>query len=332
MKYLELLNRIKSGKIDHLYHFTGEEDFLKEEAWRKISSILIPEDLKSFNLNLLYGSETTAVEIINQASTFPINSEKRLVVVFDLHKLSLFYKDVLLSYLPKLPDSTCLILTSPKLDERAKKTKFYSTLNKLAITVEFPRLSDNQIPTWIEAKVREYGKKIEKEAVQILHNYVGNNLSDLALEIEKLVMYVGDKGSISSLEVESVVGLSRTYNIFQLTDSIGERDCQKALEILKNLFLIGEKPGTVIYRLAEHLERLIKTKNFVPQKGASLSSILKVHPYYVQKYPSQAENFSQKELEKGLVILYQTDVDLKSSRMDDKILMELLVYNLCHLK
>ncbi|MCK4385629.1 MAG: hypothetical protein KAW52_05125, partial [candidate division Zixibacteria bacterium] len=96
-------------------------------------------------------------------------------------------------------------------------------------------------------------------------------------------------------------------------------------------FSVGEKPGTVIYRLTEHFERLIKTKGFLLQKGASLSSILKVHPYFVQKYPGQAENFSQDELERGLVLLYQTDVGLKSSLMPDKILMELLVYNLCHL-
>ena len=328
MKHFELLKEIKSGKIDSLYHFTGEEDFLKEETWRKISSILVPEDLKSFNLDLLHGSETTAVEIINKASTSPINSEKRLVVVFDVHKLSPFYKDVLLSYLPKLPHSTCLILISPKLTSKAK---FYSTLDKLATTVDFPRLYDNKIPTWIEAKVRESGKKIERKALQILHNYVGNNLSDLANEIEKLVRYAGDRESINSSDVESVVGLSKTYNIFQLNDAIGEKDCKKGLEILKNLFLIGEKPGTVIYRLTEHFERLIKAKSFLPQKGESLSSILKVHPYFVQKYPRQAENFRQEELEGGLVLLYQTDVGLKSSLMPDKILMELLVYNLCHL-
>jgi DNA polymerase-3 subunit delta len=328
MKYFEVLNRIKSGKIDPLYHFTGEEDFLKEEAWREISSILVSPDLKTFNLDLLYGSETNAVEIINKASTSPVNSEKRLVVVFDVHKLSPFYKDVLLSYLPKLPDFTCLILTSPKL---TSKTKFYTALDKLATTVEFTRLYDKQIPTWIEAKVREYKKKIEKGALQILHNYVGNNLSDLANEIEKLVRYAEDKESINSSDVESVVGLSKTYNIFQLNDAIGERDCRKGLEILKNLFLLGEKPGTVIYRLTEHFERLIKVKSFAPQKGASLASILKVHPYFVQKYPRQAENFSQDELEKGIVTLYQTDVGLKSSLMPDKILMELLVYNLCHL-
>jgi len=179
--------------------------------------------------------------------------------------------------------------------------------------------------------MREYGKKIERGALQILHNYVGNNLSDLANEIEKLVRYAGDRESINSSDVESVVGLSKTYTIFQLNDAIGEKDCKKGLEILKNLFLIGEKPGTVIYRLTEHLERLIKAKDFLPQKGESLSSILKVHPYFVQKYPKQADNFDEDELERGIVLLYQTDVGLKSSLMPDKILMELLVYNLCHL-
>jgi DNA polymerase-3 subunit delta len=328
MKYPELANRIKAGKIDSLYHFTGEEDFLKEEAWRKISSILISEDLKSFNLNLLYGPETSAVEIINKASTLPVNSEKRLLVVFDIHKLSPFYKDVLLSYLPKLPDFVCLILISPKL---TSKTKFYTTLDKLATTVDFRRLYDSQIPAWVQARVKEYGKKMEPAALQILHNYVGNNLSDLASEIEKLVMYVGDRERVSSSDAESVVGQSKSYNIFQLNDAIGERECKKALEILKELFLLGEKPGTVIYRLSEHFERFIKVKSLPYQKGASLASILKVHPYFAHKYPTQAENFSLEELERGLVLLYQTDVGLKSSLMPDEILMEVLVYQLCHL-
>ena len=328
MKYSELANRIEAGKIDPLYHFTGEEDFLKEEAWRKISSILIPEDLKSFNLDLLYGSETSAVEIINKTSTLPINSEKRLLVIFDIHKLSPFYKDVLLSYLPKLPHFACLILISPKL---TSKTKFYTTLDKLATTVDFRPLYDSQIPAWVQARVKEYGKKMEPAALQILHNYVGNNLSDLASEIEKLVIYVSDRERISSADAESVVGQSKSYNIFQLSDAIGERECRKALEILKELFLLGEKPGTVIYRLSEHFERFIKVKSSPSQKGASLASFLKVHPYFVQKYQKQAKNFNQEELERGIVLLYQTDVGLKSSLMPDEILMEVLVYKLCHL-
>ncbi len=128
-----------------------------------------------------------------------------------------------------------------------------------------------------------------------------------------------------------MVGQSKSYTIFQLNDAIGERESKKALEALKELFLLGEKPGTLIYRLSEHFERYIKVKSFPHQKGTSLSSTLKVHPYFVPKYQKQAKNFSQEELERALILLYQTDVGLKSSLMPDQILMEVLVYKLCHL-
>ena len=332
--YLQWLNKLKSGsedpaeKIESLYHFTGDEDFLKEEAWRKIVSILVTDNLKSFNLDLLYGAEISADQIVNKAFTSPINANRRVVVVFDLHKLSAFSKDVLLSFLPKLPDSVCLILLSPKTTSQAK---FYKALEELATTVEFPRLWENRTSDWITNRIKEQGKKIERNAVQILQNLVGNNLADLAKEIDKLVTYIGERDRITSSDVEAVAGLSRTHTVFQLIDSIGERDCRRSLLILRNLILADEKPGGIIFWLTEHLERLIQTKEFPSGSGRSLASFLKVKPFLVSKYQKQAPNFSLKELEKGLNLLYQTDVDLKSNLMPDKILLELLVYNLCHL-
>lgn len=331
LTYFELLKKIDSGKVETAYHFTGEEDFLKEEAWRKIASLLVPENLRSFNLDFLYGAETSADQIYSKVSTAPVNTKKRAVVLFDLHKLSDFSKEMLLKFLPKLPSSTCLILLSPKLDVRAKKAKFYTAIEKLTTTVEFTGLWDNQIPSWVINRVKEHGKRIEENAVQILHNLVGNDLGDLASEINKLVIYVGEKGVITSADVESVAGLSRSHSVFQLTDSIGERDCKNSLKILNNLILAGENPGGIIFWLTHHLEMLIQTKEFGSTSLDSLTAYLKTKPFLASKYQKQAQNFNLQELEKGLILLYQTDVDLKSNLMPDKLLMELLVYNLCHL-
>ena len=124
--YSQLLNALKPGpedpadRLERVYHFTGEDDFLKEEAWRKIVSLLVPESLKSFNLDLMHGAEISADQIINQASTVPVNAKKRVAVVFDLPKLSAFSKDVLLSFLPRIPDSVCLILLSPNITSTEK--------------------------------------------------------------------------------------------------------------------------------------------------------------------------------------------------------------------
>ena len=332
--YSQWLNKLKSisvdpaEKVESLYHFTGDEDFLKEEAWKRIVSFLVPQNLKSFNLDLLYGAETSADQIINKASTSPINAKRRVVVVFDLHKLSAFSKDVLLSFLPKFPDSVCLILLSPKITSPAK---FYKALEKLVTIVEFPRLWENRTSDWITNRIKEQGKKIEGNAVHNLQNLVGNNLADLAQEIDKLVTYIGERDGITSADVEAVAGLSRTHTVFQLIDSIGERDCRRSLLILRNLILADEKPGGIIFWLTEHLERLIQTKEFPSGSGSSLASFLRVKPFLASKYQKQVQNFSVEELEKGLILLYQTDVDLKSNIMPDKIILELLVYNLCRL-
>jgi DNA polymerase-3 subunit delta len=332
--FSQWLNRLESSpgdskeKIVSLYHFTGDEGFLKEEAWKKIASILVPEDLRSFNLDLLYGAETSADKIINAASTLPVNAPRRVVVVFDVDKLSAFSKEVLISYLPKLPDSACLILLSPKIPS---KSKFYNTLDKLATTVECNPLWESHIPAWIEKRVSLQGKRIEKKAAYVLLDLVGNQLSDLVQEIDKLVIYSGEEGTITATQVKSAAGLSRAHNVFQLIDSIGARDCQRSLIILSNLVSAGEKPGGLIFWLTNHLEKLILTKQFTPGQGKSLVSYLKTKPFLASKYQNQAQNFSVEELERGLILLYQADVDLKSNLMPEKTLLELLAYNLCHL-
>lgn len=334
LTYSELSSKLRSGSSDpadavgSLYHFTGEEEFLKEEAWKKLVSLLVPGELRSFNLDLLYGAETSADEIINKAMTVPVNAKKRVVVVFDLHKLSPFSRDTLLSFLPRLPDSVCLVLLSPKI---SSETKFYKALDQVAVRVDFDRLWENQVSDWIVRRTGEHGKRIEKDAVRFLQDSAGSELADLASEIEKLLNYVGNRETIRTDDVKAVVGLSRSHNIFQLIDSIGEKDCSRSLLILNNLILSGERPGGMVFWLTNHLERLILTKEFRSGSGRSLASFLRLPPFLASKYQRQAPNFTLDALGKGLQLLYQTDIDLKSNIMPDRTLMELLVYNLCRL-
>jgi DNA polymerase-3 subunit delta len=334
LSYFELLRRLNSSskdpaeRVDLVYHFTGEEDFLKEEAWRKIATLLVPDELKSFNLDLMYGNETSVDQLVNKVFLSPVNAKKRLVVLFDLNRLSEFTKEMLLKILPQIPDSVCLILISP---ETPSKSKFYTTLDKFATTIKFPRLWDNQVPVWITNRVKEKGKKIDGGASRILHDLVGNELGDLSMSIDKLVTYIGDKEIITSQDVEAAVDMSRTNTVFNLMDSIGEKNCKTSLEILENMILEGEKPGGMIYWLTVHFERLIQTKEFLANSSGPLASFLKVKPFLANKYQQQAPNFTLEELERGIMLLYQTDVELKSNRMPDKMIMELLVYSLCHL-
>lgn len=325
----EFLKRAEKKKLSPAYLFSGEEEFQKREALDKLIQLLIPPSHKSFDLDVLRASRSGTVEIINKVSTFPVGAEKRLVIVYDVEKLTPPDKDLLISHLKGIPESSCLVLVAARLD---KRKKFFLDLEKKTIVVEFPKLYENQIPSWISNRVKAHGKSIKKEAIQVLQNWAGNSLPDLANEIEKLLLFTGDKSIISSEDVEKVAGYTGANDIFQLLNSVGQKNTKQALEVLNNLFSFGEPPGTIIHWLTEHLIRLLKVKEFDHKKSEiSLSAYLKTHSYFLKDYKEQSKNFNREQLQSGFLLLYQADMDLKRSFLPSDLILELLVYNLCQL-
>ena len=327
--YQEFLKRIQAKKISRVYLFSGEEEFLKREALDKLIRLLVPAAWRNFDLDILHASRSSATEIINKASTFPTASDKRLVIVYDADRLSPSDKKLLLTHLKGIPESSCLVLDAAKPD---KRRKFYLDLEKAATVVDFPELYENQIPLWISNRAKNYGKDIRPEAIAVLQSWAGKSLPDLANEIEKLALFTGDRKTITPDDVAKVVGYTGSEKIFKLLNSVGQKDTKKALEVLNNLFSWGEPPGTMIFWLTEHLIRLLKVKEFDQKKSdVSLSSYLKVHTYFLKDYKEQSMNFTLDELEKGLLFIHQADADLKRSFHPPDLILELLIYNLCHL-
>jgi DNA polymerase-3 subunit delta len=327
--YQEFLKKIEGKKTSRIYLFSGKEEFLKREALDKLIGLSVPAPHRSFDLDVLQASRSSATEIINKASTFPVASQRRLVIVYDADRLTPSDKKLLLMHLKGIPDSCCLVLVTSKMDRR---TKFYLDLEKAATVVDFPELYDNQIPSWISNRVKSYGKNMKTEAIQALQNWAGKGLPDLANEIEKLALFVGGKKTITPEDVGKVVGYSGSDSVFRLLNSVGNKDTKQALEVLNNLFSWGEPPGTMVFWLTEHLIRLLKVKEFDHTKSdTSLSSYLKVHGYFLKDYKEQSKNFTLDQLEKGVVLIHQADKDLKRSFLPPDLILEILVYNLCHL-
>ncbi len=331
MNYWQLIKDLDRKRLKPVYHFTGDEEFSKNQAISKLITTLIPPNLKDFNLNQLYCSQLDIDQIINYCSTFPLNNPKRLVVLHESDKLSPKGKERLLGFLPSLPKTTCLVLCSPKV---RLDNKFYRDLGQIAETVKFdPIYDENQISNWISDRVRAHNLKIDRQALELLQDRVGRNLPDLANEIEKLCSLVGKRGKIESDDVRIVVGETKGANVFELTDCVGNKNLPSSLSVLNKLFLSGEKPSLMIYWLAKHFIRLIKTKTFSPkEKSVSLSALLRINPFFVKNYKSQAGNFSLEELKEALLLLHKADLEIKSSRLPNRLALELLIYRLCSLK
>jgi len=328
MKYAEFITQIEKGKISPLYHFSGEEEFLKREAVEKLIEILIEKGLKSFNLDFVQARETKAEEIINLCATLPFGSRKRMVVVYDIQKLHPRHKEELSKYLPHIPESSCLILFSNKVD---KRLKFYQDIKQTATEIEFSSLKDDEVSDWIGERVEKYRKKMEPKGVALLLEAVGNNLFELSNELEKLAIYVQEQELIDLEDIENVVGYTKTANIFQLNQAIGEKKLNQALKILKDLSLSRGKETSIIFMLGDHFLKLYQIKASAEKNIYNLAHHLRIYYGSVQEYQNQAKNFSLEQLEKGLSLIYQAESDLKSGKMPQKFIVELLIYELCRL-
>jgi DNA polymerase-3 subunit delta len=328
MKYAEFITQIEKGKISPLYHFSGEEEFLKREAVEKLIEILIEKGLKSFNLYFVQARETKAEEIINLCATLPFGSRKRMVVVYDIQKLHPRHKEELSKYLPHIPESSCLILFSNKVD---KRLKFYQDIKQTATEIEFSSLKDDEVSDWIGERVEKYRKKMEPKGVALLLEAVGNNLFELSNELEKLAIYVQEQELIDLEDIENVVGYTKTANIFQLNQAIGEKKLNQALKILKDLSLSRGKETSIIFMLGDHFLKLYQIKASAEKNIYNLAHHLRIYYGSVQEYQNQAKNFSLEQLEKGLSLIYQAESDLKSGKMPQKFIVELLIYELCRL-
>ena len=311
MTYNELFHSINENKLELTYYFWGEEDFLIEQAINKIIEKTVDESAADFNLDILYGSETTGSRIVEVASSFPMMGEKRCVVVKELHKLKAQDMKAINRYLDKPSKSTCLILTAPKLNLTLSQNK---NLKKKAECVEFKALYDNHVLPWIKRYLKTEGIGITDEAVRILHENIGNSLRALANELQKVILNLNGRKTVEADDIQDVVGLSRGYSIFELSNAIGMKKFDRSLVISKRMLELGESPIGIVTMLIRHFSILLKVRHGMRLRW-NQNQIVKtagISPYFLNDYISQSKNFSSEQIQRSFHMLLDTDVNLKN--------------------
>ena len=311
-----------------VYLFSGEEDFLVEEAIDQLIDQALDESVSSFNLDIVYGADVDARRIVALASAYPMMSERRVVIVREFDRLS--EKEPLIPYIENPLQSTSLVVISPKPDFRLK---VFKAIDANGTIVTFHQLFEDKIPAWIGKRVGEYGKKATPEACQMIGDHVGKSLRAIQNELDKLFIYIGDKLAIDADDVASVVGMSKQFNIFELQNAIGEKNLARSMSIMEYMLNAGESPIGIIVMLTRYFQKLwllqeLKTQN---KSRYDLAKFLKVNPNNItlmNHYLQAVQKYDGAEIERVFGTLIATDEALKSSGGDEKLLMTLLLYKI----
>jgi DNA polymerase-3 subunit delta len=324
----DLFASLEAGEVSPVHVLHGPETFLIERALTLFKKKAV-EPGDDFAHQTFRGGETPARTIVSAARTVPMLSDRQLVIVRQADVLSKDDLDLMHTYIEAPVPSTCLVLVAGKID---KRFKLWSHASRNRMTYLAASLSERQLPGWISKRAQACGLKISPQAVQVLAESTGTDLATVEDALERLALYIGDRPAATVADVEVVVASSRVRSVFELTDALGRRDASAALRTLSNMLANQEAPLRLLATLATHVRRLLTAAELgraVLSDPQKLAARLAIHPYAAEKVAAQAGRFSTRELRSALLRLARTDIELKSARRPDKLVMEEMILDLC---
>jgi DNA polymerase-3 subunit delta len=334
----KIWSELKAGKYAPVYFLQGEETFYIDMISDYIESHVLSEAEKGFNQVILYGKDVTMAAVLTNARRFPMMAERQVVIVKEAQDIQDLNKEIgsklLLDYLSKQVPSTVLVFChkNKTLDKRREVGK---KIDQLAVTLNAIKLYDNQLPEFVNEYTKEKKIHIDDRAVQVLCEYVGNDLHRLANEINKLIIAVPSGGSITEEQVMNQVGVSKEYNIFELQKAILQKDSLLANKIV-NYFESNTKKNPIIPAVAflySFFSKLLMATQVADKSEKGLASELKVSPYAVRDYTLALRHYQQPKIIDNISALKDADLKLKgvnTGSADDGQIIRELVWRIMH--
>ncbi len=310
-----------------VFLFIGKDSYLKEKAVKDLTSSILKKSSKDLDSKVFYGGEAEAGEIIDQINTIPFFASKRLVVIKDLEKATSELRSRLAGYIKKPSKSTCLVLESAD-DSLLKEHADIAGHLKVK---RFGEMTGHEIALWIKESFASKKKKVDADAVSVLKEMHGQNLSLLAQEIEKLIAFTGDKAEVGLSDVEELVGKSVVASTFDLADALGAKRAQEALRICHELVASGKKEYEIIGLLCWHFKRILKAKT-LQSRGESeyrIASAVKISQKYCSDFFAQVAGFDMASIRSRIQMLLEADLDIKRTRFNQTLVLEVAIIRLC---
>ncbi|MCR9249498.1 MAG: DNA polymerase III subunit delta [bacterium] len=336
-------SELKKGNYSPVYFLQGEEPYFTDRIVDYIEANALEESQKGFNQIILYGKDVEMSAVINNARRFPMMSDRQVVIVKEAQEIKDFNKEVgaklLENYLANPQPSTILVFAY-KYKNVDKRKAIGKLIEKQTVSITSKKLYDNQIPGFIKSYFGEKEFPVTEKAIQMLADFIGNNLSRLSNEIDKMLLNFGEKVKIEDSHVSKYVGISKEYNVFELQKSISFKQILKANQII-NYFQANPKSNPailVIFNLFNYFNKLLlihgaRMKNTHQGKN-EIASLIGVSPFFVDEYMTAAKNYPVQKVMQNLAFIRQADMMTKgvgaSGNVTEGYLLKELIFKLMH--
>lgn len=334
----KIISDVKAGKFSPVYFLQGEESYFIDVISDYIETHALTEAEKGFNQVVVYGKDAAMANILTHARRFPMMAQFQVVIVKEAQEIQDLNKEMgvklLLDYLKQPVPSTVLVFCHKHktLDKRRELGK---NIDKLATSITSKKLYDNQLPDFVSEYVKERKISMDDQAVRALCEFVGNDLSRLANEIDKLMISLQPGETITVERIMQQVGVSKEYNIFELQKAILQKNSLMVAKMM-NYFESNTRKNPMIPIVAylySFFSKVLMASQAADKSEKGLASALKVSPYAIRDYSLALQQFPLDLILRNISLLKEADLKLKGvntgSTTEGQIFRE-LIYQLMH--
>ncbi len=301
-------------KFKPVYWLEGEEDFFIDKVVHFAEHNILTESEAGFNLIVFYGKDADWAQVFNACRRYPMFAERQVVILKEAQQMRDI--DKLEPYIENPLPSTVFVVSykEKKVDGRSKLAKLLKTKAELLST---KKMSDSKLPEWTSELVEAKGYSMSQKAVLLLVDHIGNDLSRIDNEIEKILVNLGGRKNITEDDIEKFVGISKEYNAFELQAAMASRDLAKAMRIIQ-YFEANPKAAPIQLILPTLYNLFSKTYKVFGQNSKDEKAVaanIGENPWFVKDYLMTARNYGYQGVESALLLLHH--YNLKSVGVND---------------
>jgi DNA polymerase-3 subunit delta len=310
----KIISDWKKKLFKPVYWLEGEEDYFIDKVVQYAEHNILTESEAGFNLTIFYGRDADWTQVINACKRYPMFSERQVVLLKEAQHMRDI--DKLESYIAQPLSSTIFVVSykEKKVDGRTQLAKLLKTKAELFTT---KKMYDSALPEWTNEMVKGKGFTISQKAVLLLVDHIGNDLSRIDKEVDKMLVNLGSRTNITEDDIEKYVGVSKEYNSFELQSAMAAKDLSKAMRIIQ-YFEANPKAAPIQLVLPTLYNLFSKTYMIFGQTSKddkTIAANIGVNAWFVKDYLLVARNYGYNGVEKALLLLHH--YNLRSIGVND---------------
>lgn len=316
---------IESGEFSRVYLLHGTETYLMRQYRDKLINALIDTEDSMNYANFKVESAKQPEEIIGFIQTMPFFGDRRVALVEDSGFFEKSNKD-LLDLLKDIPDTSVLVF----METNVKKEALYKKVEEIGTVAEFSTPNEATLTGWVAGKFIKEGIQVEKAAIKALLENATLDMNNISNEVEKLIFYCIDKGTVTVADVEKMCVSEVEGKIFDMIDALSRKDSKTVIALYEDLVYLKEPYRRMLSNISTHFRRTMKTR-LCMDEGKNIGEImtsLGIKEYPAKKYMALGRKYDYERLKKNVERCGQADVQIKTYVMSEKMAMDMLLADL----